>query len=33
MKYLSYILFSFGFCCIHKNWSHETSVWSSGFCL
>jgi len=21
---------SFGFCCVHKNWSHQTSVWSSG---
>jgi len=21
---------SFGFCCDHKNWSHQTSVWSNG---
>jgi len=22
-------IMSFG-CCVHKNWSHQTSVWSSG---
>jgi len=21
---------SLGFCCVHKNWSHQTSVWSIG---
>jgi len=21
---------SFGFCCVHKNWLHQTSVWSRG---
>jgi len=21
---------SLGFCCVHRNWSHQTSVWSSG---
>ena len=23
----------FGFCCVHRNWSHQTSVWSCGMPL
>jgi len=28
----SYIT-SFGFCCVHKNWSNQTRVWSNGIRL
>jgi len=21
---------SLGFCCVHRNWSHQTNVWSCG---